>query len=97
MNYFDMFFEMARWSLLSNHGRALCCLAQDPDLRLRDLAARLGITERRAFDLVNDLTEAGYVIKEKDGRRNTYRVQGHLPLPDAPDDRTLGDILAALI
>jgi DNA-binding IclR family transcriptional regulator len=85
------------WSLLSNHGRALLCLAQDPDLRLRDLAARLGITERRAFDLVNDLTEAGYVIKEKDGRRNRYEVQDHLPLPDAPDDRTLGDILAALL
>jgi DNA-binding IclR family transcriptional regulator len=88
---------MATWSLLSNHGRALLCLAQDPDLRLRDLAARVGITERRAFDLVNDLTEAGYVIKEKDGRRNTYHVQEHLPLPDGPNDRTLGDILAALI
>jgi len=88
---------MAAWSLLSNHGRALLCLAQDPDLRLRDLAARLGITERRAFDLVNDLAGAGYVIKEKDGRLNTYHVQEHLPLPDWPGDRTLGDILAALI
>ncbi len=85
------------WSLLSNHGRTLLCLAQDPDMRLRDLAVQLGITERRAFDLVNDLTEAGYVIKEKDGRRNRYHVQDHLPLPDAPDHRTLGDILAALL
>jgi DNA-binding IclR family transcriptional regulator len=85
------------WSLLSNHGRALLCLAQDPDLRLRDLAAQLGITERRAFDLVNDLTVAGYVIKEKDGRRNRYHVQDHLPLPDAPGHRTLGDVLAALL
>ena len=66
-------------------------------MRLRDLAVQLGITERRAFDLVNDLTEAGYVIKEKDGRRNRYQVQDHLPLPDAPDHRTLGDILAALL
>jgi DNA-binding MarR family transcriptional regulator len=88
---------VATWSLLSNHGRALLCLAQDPDVRLRDLAAQLGITERRAFDLVNDLSEAGYVIKEKDGRRNRYQVQEHLPLPDVPHDRTLGDILAALI
>jgi hypothetical protein len=63
---------------------------------LRDLAARLAITERRAFDLVNDLCESGYVIKEKTGRRNSYCVQEHLPLPESPDDRTLGDILAAL-
>jgi DNA-binding IclR family transcriptional regulator len=88
---------MTTWSLLSNHGRALLCLAQDPDLRLRDLAAQLGITERRAFDLVNDLTKAGYVIKEKDGRRNRYHVQEHLLLPDVARDRTLGDILGALI
>jgi hypothetical protein len=64
---------MATWS---HHGRALLCLAQHSDLRLRDLAARLGITERRAFDLVHDLSEAGYVIKEKDGRRKTYRRAG---------------------
>jgi DNA-binding IclR family transcriptional regulator len=88
---------MGTWSLLSNHGRALLCLAQDTDLRLRDLAAQLGITERRAFDLVNDLTEAGYVVKEKEGRRNRYCVQEHLTLPEVPSDRTLGDILAALI
>ncbi len=66
-------------------------------MRLRDLGERLGITERRAFDLVNDLAVAGYVIKEKDGRRNRYHVQDHLPLPEAPGDRTLGDILAALL
>jgi DNA-binding IclR family transcriptional regulator len=87
---------MATWSLLSNHGRVLLCLAHDPEMRLRDLGASLSITERRAFDLVNDLTEAGYVIKEKDGRRNRYRVQEHLPLPEVPGSRTLGDVLSAL-
>ena len=85
------------WSLLSNHGRALLWLAKEPDIRLRDLAARLGITERRAFDVVNDLTEAGYVIKEKEGRRNRYQLQDHVPLRDAPDHRTLGDMLSALL
>ena len=85
------------WSLLSNHGRALLWLAKEPDIRLRDLAARLGITERRAFDVVNDLTEAGYVIKEKEGRRNRYQLQHHVPLRDAPDHRTLGDMLSALL
>jgi DNA-binding IclR family transcriptional regulator len=87
---------VATWSLLSNHGRALLCLAQDPELRLRDLAESLGITERRAFDLVNDLSEAGYVLKEKEGRRNRYEVQTHLSVPEAPGDRTIGDVLAAL-
>lgn len=87
---------MATWSLLSNHGRALLCLAQDPELRLRDLAASLGVTERRAFDLVNDLSVAGYVIKKKEGRRNRYQVQAHLPVPEAPGDRTIGDVLEAL-
>jgi DNA-binding transcriptional ArsR family regulator len=89
--------DTAMWSLLSNHGRALLCMAQDPDIRLRDLAAQLGITERRAFDIVNDLTEAGYVIKEKEGRRNRYRLQDHLPVPDGPEHRTIRDILAALL
>lgn len=88
---------MGTWSLLSNHGRALLCLAQNPELRLRDLADQLGITERRAFDLVNDLADAGYVVKEKEGRRNRYYVQEHLPLREVPNDRTLGDVLAALI
>jgi DNA-binding MarR family transcriptional regulator len=92
----NMLQGVAKWSLLSNHGRVLLCLANDPEMRLRDLAASVGLTERRAFDLVNDLTAAGYLIKEKDGRRNRYRVQLHLPLPEAPGDRTIGDVLSAL-
>jgi Mn-dependent DtxR family transcriptional regulator len=88
---------VSSWNFLSNHGRALLCLADDPDVRLRDLASRLGITERRAFDLVNDLSAAGYVIKEKDGRRNRYQIQEHLPLPEAPEHRTIGEVLALLV
>ena len=53
---------------------------RDPGVRLRDIASTLGITERTAFGVVADLTEAGYVIKERDGRRNRYEVQHHLPL-----------------
>ena len=63
------------WSFLTNHGRALLCIARDPDARLRDIAGSLAITERRAHDIVSDLTEAGYVLKTKDGRRNRYEVQ----------------------
>jgi DNA-binding IclR family transcriptional regulator len=82
---------------LTNHGRALLCIAQDPEVRLRDIAASLGITERRAFGIVNDLTEAGYVIKDKDGRRNRYQVQKHLPLPDAVErEQAIGQVLDLL-
>ena len=66
-------------------------------MRLRDIAARTGITERRAYGIVADLTEAGYVVKHKDGRRNRYQIQAHQPLPetDSPE-RTIGEILALL-
>src|SRR5204862_1656515 len=58
-----------------NHGRALVCIALDPGVRLRDIAAELAITERTAYGIVTDLTAAGYVVKEKDGRRNRYRSE----------------------
>jgi DNA-binding transcriptional ArsR family regulator len=66
-------------------------------VRLRDIAARVGVTERTAYGIVTDLTEAGYVVKHKDGRRNRYQIQAHLPLPE-PDsrERTIGEILALL-
>ena len=71
---------MAEWSFLTNHARALVCIAHDPGVRLRDIGATLGITERSAFGIVTELTTAGYVVKEKDGRRNRYRIQAHLSL-----------------
>jgi hypothetical protein len=89
---------MAEWSFLTNHARALLCIAHDPGVRLIDIAAALGITERSAYAIVNDLSTAGYVIKEKDGRRNRYEVQGHLPLPGpAIRSTTVGEVLAVLV
>jgi DNA-binding IclR family transcriptional regulator len=89
---------MADWSFLTNHARVLVCIAHDPGVRLRDIAATLDITERSAFGIVTDLTEAGYVVKNKDGRRNRYRIQDHLPLPDAiARERTVGEVLDLLI
>ncbi len=64
---------------LTSHARALLCIADDPGVRLRDIAATLGITERSAFAIVSDLAAEGYVVKERDGRRNRYEVQHHLP------------------
>jgi DNA-binding IclR family transcriptional regulator len=87
---------MADWSFLTNHARVLLCIAHDPGVRLRDIAARTGVTERTAYGIVTDLTEAGYVVKHKDGR-NRYQIQAHLPLPGTGSrERTIGEILALL-
>ncbi len=89
---------MAQWSFLTNHARALVCIAHDPGVRLRDVAAALGITERSAFSIVADLTAAGYVVKQKDGRRNRYRIQNDLPLPEAiARKQTIGEVLQLLV
>jgi MarR family protein len=85
------------WGFLTTHARVLLCIAHDPGVRLRDIAARLGITERSAYGVVTDLAEAGYVVKQKDGRRNRYQIQAHLPLPDPTGrERTVGEVLALL-
>ena len=88
---------VAEWSFLTNHARVLLCIAHDPGVRLREIAARTGVTERTAYGIVTDLTEAGYVVKHKDGRRNRYQIQAHLPLPETDSrERTVGEILALL-
>jgi predicted ArsR family transcriptional regulator len=88
---------VANWTFLTNHARALLCIAHDPGVRLRDIAASLGITERTAYGIVTDLAEAGYIAKQKNGRRNRYQIQAHLPLPEPTRrERTVGDVLALL-
>ena len=88
---------VANWSFLTSHARMLMCIAHDPGARLRDIGASLGITERSAYGIVTELAEAGYVVKQKDGRRNRYQIQAHLPLPEPTGrERTVGEILALL-
>jgi DNA-binding IclR family transcriptional regulator len=88
---------VANWTFLTNHAQALLCIAHDPGTRLRDIATSLNITERTAFGIVTDLVDAGYVVKQKDGRRNRYQIQAHLPLPEsASRERTVGEVLALL-
>jgi predicted DNA-binding transcriptional regulator YafY len=88
---------MAGWSFLTNHARVLLCIARDPGIRLRDIAASVGITERSAYGIVSDLAAAGYAVKQKDGRRNRYQIQAHLPLPEpASQQLTIGEVLALL-
>jgi DNA-binding MarR family transcriptional regulator len=62
--------------LVTNHGHVLAYVAADPDARLRDVAERVGITERTAAQIVNDLEQAGYLTRTRVGRRNRYQVEG---------------------
>jgi hypothetical protein len=89
---------MNGWSFLTNHARVLLCIAADPGARLRDVAATVGVTERRAHAIVTDLVDAGYVVKARDGRRNRYEIQTDLPLRDPVNrERTIGDLLDLLV
>jgi DNA-binding IclR family transcriptional regulator len=88
---------VAEWSFLTNHARVLVCIAHDPGMRLRDIAAALRITERTAYGIVTDLTAAGYLVKDKDGRRNRYQIQVHLPMREASRERTIGEVLELLV
>lgn len=87
---------MAKWSLWTNHARTLVLIARNPEARLRDLAGELGVTERTAYEIVSQLIEAGYLIKEKVGRRNHYRIQTNVPIPGSANGRTLGELLRVL-
>ncbi len=70
----------ARWTFLTNHGHVLLCLAQSPGLRLRDVAAQVGVTERAVQRIVADLEEGGYLTRRRSGRQNEYEIDGDRPL-----------------
>lgn len=89
---------LAEWSFLTKHARVLICIAGDPDIRLRDVASIVDITERNAYQLVTDLVEAGYVVKEREGRRNRYRVLADQPSGEpTAQERTVGELLDLLV
>ena len=76
---------------LTNHAHVLACIAADPDVRLRDVAITVGITERTAAQIVNELEQAGYLTKTRDGRRNQYEVHVELPLRHSDHSHEDGD------
>ncbi len=85
------------WTFLTNHSHVLICLARDPDLRLRDLAEAVGITERAVQTIVNDLKGAGCITTTRVGRRNRYAVERDRPMRHQVErDHVVGELLDAM-
>ena len=85
----------APWTFLTNHAHVLLCLARDPTLRRRDLAERVGITERAVGTILAELVEAGVIAVRREGRRNSYRIHGRVRLRHPVEaHRTVGDLIA---
>jgi DNA-binding MarR family transcriptional regulator len=83
-----------RWTFLTNHGHALICIARDPRVRLRDIASLLGVTERTAQAIVNDLVDGGYVVRTRVGNRSQYVVRASLPLRHQVErDHAVGELI----
>lgn len=85
------------WTLLSNHGHVLVCIARDPDVKIREVAAAVGLTDRAVHGIITDLVEAGFVDKHRLGRRNHYEVHPEAPLRHPIEqDHHVGELLAAV-
>ena len=85
------------WTFLTNHAHVLVCLAEEPDVRGRDIATRVGITERAAQAIVADLVADGYVTRTREGRRNRYLVHPEAPLRHPLEhDHSVGELLVTL-
>lgn len=88
---------MSSWTLLTNHGHVMVYLSRQPEARLRDLATEVGITERAAQRIVNELVADGYLRKEKVGRRNRYTLNRDAPMRHPIErDHSVGEMLASL-
>jgi hypothetical protein len=82
------------FTLLTNHTHVLVVIAQKPDVRMREIALLVGITERAVQRIVDDLTSTGFIVVTKDGRRNRYQIQAELPLRHPLDrHRSVGDLI----
>ena len=85
------------WTFLTNHARVLICIAHDPGSRLRDIGDQVGITERATHRIVVELAAAGYITRERTGRRNRYTINTDAPLPDpVAREKKIGELLELL-
>lgn len=88
---------MAEWTFFTNHAHVLLCITNDSDVRLRDIADRVGITERATQRIVGELVDAGYLERVREGRRNSYRLNADRPLRHPLEqDHSIGEVLEVL-
>jgi len=88
----------AGWDFLTNHAHVLTCVAHDPGIRVREIAAAVGVTERAAQRILSELVEEGYVLRERQGRRNRYQVVAERPMRHPlVQEREIGELLEVLI
>lgn len=88
----------AEWTFLTNHAHVLLCIAQDVEIRLRDLAAKVGITERAVQRIVSELELTGYITRQRNGRRNRYQVHTQQPLRHAIEEhRSVKDLMQLIL
>ncbi len=86
------------WDFLTNHAHVLLCVAGDSGIRVRDIAAAVGITERSAHKILSELVEEGYVQRERRGRQNHYEIRPRLHLRHPlVQEREVGDLLKVLL
>jgi hypothetical protein len=87
----------AAWTFLTNHAHVLVCIAEEPNIRGRDIATRVGLTERAVQAIIGDLVAAGYILRCREGRRNRYSVNPDGPMRHPLDQgHTVGDLFAAM-
>ena len=90
--------RLSEWTFLTNHAHVLFCVVQDPEIRLRDVAERVGITERAVQRIVTELEESGYITRQRSGRRNMYVAHDNLPLRHKIEShRAVSDLIALVV
>lgn len=88
----------SEWTFLTNHAHVLFCLVQDPEIRLRDIAERVGITERAVQRIVTELEDSGYITRQRSGRRNVYVVHQQRPLRHKIEShRSVKDLVGLIV
>lgn len=87
---------MPEWGFVTNYGLVLAAIAKKPSSTAREIGDDVGITERTAHKIINDLKTEGYVVKTKVGRQNEYRIQPDMPMREEASDAAVGELLSML-